>query len=219
MKLYRFSYSPYARKVQIVLELLGIEHKLVDVKYSDRRELAELTGGYIYVPVLVDDAGRVIVESRDICEFLLERGEWKERLVPSPLEGPIWAYSDFVDGPLEDVLFRIASPALHERWEDPGERALFTLIKERKFGVGCVAAWQRDRDELVRRGARLLAPTLATLRERPFLFGQEPTLADAALYGVITMLDEASPTLIQKLGPSLTEFRTRLEAARPSASR
>ena len=57
------------------------------------------------------------------------------------LEGPIWAYADFCDGPLEDVLFRIASPLIRDAWQSPGERALYTLIKERKFGPGCVDLW------------------------------------------------------------------------------
>src|ERR1044071_197907 len=71
MKLYRFRYSPYARKVQVVLELMGAEHEVVEVPYSDRTELAKLTSGYIYVPVLVDDRGNVITESRTICERLV----------------------------------------------------------------------------------------------------------------------------------------------------
>jgi len=37
------------------------------------------------VPVLVDDDGPVVVESPDICEYLLVRAGG--RLVPSPWEG------------------------------------------------------------------------------------------------------------------------------------
>lgn len=214
MKLYRFDYSPYARKVQILLELLARKHELIDVSYSDRTELATLTGGYIYVPVLVDDDGTVTVESRQICEKLLV-GAAKQTLVPSPFEGPIWAYSDFADGALEDVLFRIASPSLHHRFRDPGEQALFNLIKERKFGAGCVAEWLRGRDALIERGQRLLAPSLATLEQTPFLFGTRPTLADAALYGLVAMLECADPELVVRLAPALMRFKERVEAARP----
>jgi hypothetical protein len=59
MKLYRFPWSGYARKVQMVLDLLQRPAAVVDVPYCDRTELATLTGGYIYVPVLVDDGGRL----------------------------------------------------------------------------------------------------------------------------------------------------------------
>src|SRR5262245_55031780 len=81
MKLYRLSYSPYVLKVQIVLDLLGMKYEPIDVPYGRREELAELTGGYIQVPVLVDDAGAVTVDSRAICEKLLS-GPAGQRVVP-----------------------------------------------------------------------------------------------------------------------------------------
>lgn len=162
MKLYRFSYSPYARKVEMLLALLGRSYERVEVSYSDRSELARVTGGYIYVPVWVSD-GQVTVESRRICERLLAEDP-RHSLTPSPFEGPVWAYADFCDGPLEDVLFRIASPQLRERKADPGEQALFTLIKERKFGAGCIEQWQRDRLALLERGRRCSPPPYAPSR-------------------------------------------------------
>lgn len=208
MKLYRFRYSPYARKVQAVLDWLGASYELIEVPYADRNELATLTGGYIYVPVLVTDEGQVLKESRDICERLTREGPGAA-LVPSPFEGPVWAYHDWVDGPLEDVLFRIASPAVQRAWPSPGERALYTLIKERKFGAGCVDAWLRDRDALLARAAKLLAPSLRTLQRRPFLFGDAPTLADAALYGNCLMLQESDETLLPRISPELAPFLQR----------
>jgi glutathione S-transferase len=214
MKLYRFRYSPFARKVQMLLDLLGKKYELVEVSYSDRTELATLTGGYIYVPVLVDDKNQVTVESRDICEKLLA-GDGGARLLPPPWEGPIWAYSDFCDGPLEDVMFKIASPAVRDAWSSPSDRALYVLVKERKFGAGCVDAWERDRERLMAGARRLLAPTLATLERRAFLFGDQPTLADAALYGNAVMLEEADPGLLPRLSPALPTWLRRLEAAAP----
>jgi glutathione S-transferase len=214
MKLYRFRYSPYARKVQMLLELLGRPHEVVEVPYSDRSELARLTGGYIYVPVLLDDGGEVTVESRRIAALLLD-GEAGRSLVPAPLDGPIWAYADFCDGPLEDVLFKIASPGVRQAWSDPGARALYTLIKERKFGTGCIDAWHAARPALLDRARDLLAPSVRTLGRVPFLFGERPTLADAALYGNLAMLEEAEPALPRELAPALEPYMRRVEAARP----
>ena len=216
MKLYRFRYSPYARKVQMLLDLMGRRYELVEVPYSDRTEIATVTGGYIYVPVLVDDDGTVTVESRDICERLLA-GEAGARLVPAPFQGPIWAYADYCDGPLEDVMFRIASPAMRDRWTNPSDRALYVLIKERKFGPGAVSAWERDRDVLIAKAKKLIAPTLLTLAERPFVFGERPTLADAALYGLCAMLEESDPKLLDRVSDALRPFMRKLEAARPKA--
>ncbi|MEO8177788.1 MAG: glutathione S-transferase family protein [Deltaproteobacteria bacterium] len=214
MKLFRLRHSAFARKVQMLLDLIGREYELVDINYGERSELAELTGGYIYVPVLVADDGSVITESRRICERLLTGAAARE-LVPSPLEGPIWAYADFCDGPLEDVVFRIASPLVREAWPTAWERALYNLTKERKFGLGCVDAWLKDQPALLERARHLLAPTLSTLEQQPFLFGVRPTLADAALYGNLVMLSEADPALLRSLSPGLVSYAQRLEAARP----
>jgi glutathione S-transferase len=211
MKLYRFRYSPYARKVQMALDLLGIRHEVIEVPYLDRTELVRLTGGYLQVPVLVDEDGAVVFDSRAILERLITspRGV---RLVPSPWEGPIWAYHDFVDGPLEDVLFRIGSPAVRDAWPDPAARALYVYIKERKFGAGCVDAWQKGQGELIAQARKLLAPSFRSLAARPFLFGDEPTLADVALYGQCAMLREASPALLPRVSEDLAAFAARLDA-------
>jgi glutathione S-transferase len=212
MKLFRFRYSPFARKVQMLLDLLRQPYELVEVQYGDRDQLASLTGGYIYVPVLVEDDGTVITESRSICERLLASAAG-EKLTPRSLEGPIWAYADFCDGPLEDLLFRIASPSLRDAKPGPGERALFTLIKERKFGTGCIEQWRTDQPSLLSRSEHLLRPTLNTLAEQPFLFGSHATLADAALYGNLAMLWEADPALLQALSPQFAAYMARVEAA------
>lgn len=216
MRLHRFRYSPYARKVQILLDLIPKKYELVEVPFTDREELAKLTGGYIYVPVLEHDDGSVIVESRVICERLLSEPA-AQRLVPSPLEGPIWAYADFADGPLEDVLFRLASPNVRDAWPTAFARALYVLVKERKFGAGCVDQWQRQRPELLQRARHLLAPSLRSLEQRPFLFGDAPTLADAALYGNCCMLEEVG--LLAEVAPGLVDFARRVEAFRDRAAR
>jgi len=212
MKLYRFPYSPYARKVQMLLDLAGLKYELIDVDYVDRHELARASAGYVYVPVLVTDEGRAITESRSICEHILQ-GSVGQKLVPAPFQGPIWAYADFTDGPLEDVLFRVASPAVRDAWPTPFARGLYVLIKERKFGAGCVDAWERDQPALIAKARVLLAPTLQTLAAQRFLFGDRPTLADAALYGQCAMLEAGSASLLQAVAPELVGYARRVEAA------
>ncbi len=194
----------------MVLDLLSARYELVDVVYGQREELAKLTGGYIQVPVLVDDKGAFTVDSRTICEKLLATTAGK-RLVPAPLEGPIWAYADFADNTLEDVMFRLASPAIRDKWTNPFERALYVFVKERKFGAGCVDAWRRDAEQLIGRARHLLAPTLSTLEQRPFLFGDSPTLADAALYGECVMIEEGDKELLPRVSPALAPYVRRLE--------
>lgn len=211
MRLFRLRYSPFALKVQKVLDLLGLPYETVDVPYGDRSELVAVTGGYIQVPVLVDDDGTVIVDSRAICAHLLH-GERAARLVPPPWEGPIWAYADWCDGPLEDVCFRLATPAVRRQFPHPADRALYTFIKERKFGRGCVEEWERTASDLTARIRDMLVPTLRTLAQRPFIFGDRVTLADAALYGQCAMLRGADPAMPAALAPELGAWMTRVEA-------
>src|SRR5689334_20411288 len=188
MKLYRFFQSGYARKIQALLELGGAAFDIVDVPYGNRAALVEVTGGYVQVPVVVLDDGRVVVDSRQISELLLREDPRFASMAPSPFEGPIWAYSDWVDAVLEDVLFRLASPAARARLPTPAERALYTFIKERKFGTGCVDEWMMSAAALAKKGAALLEPTAKTLAKSEFIFGNKPTLADASLFGQIAML-------------------------------
>ncbi len=204
--LHRLHYSPYARKVQRLLELLHVPHRVVEVPYGNREALAQLTGGYVYVPVLEMEGGEVIVESRTICERLLV--DHPNTLVPTGLEGAVWAYHDYVEGTVEDVLFRLASPGVRDGWPTAWERALYTLVKERKFGAGCIDAWGAARGELLARARALLAPTVRTLSNQPFVFGEQPTLADLALYGQWAMLEASDASLLGEFDPTVvTHFR------------
>jgi glutathione S-transferase len=75
-----------------------------------------------------------------------------------------------------------------------------------------VDAWQRDQPNLVQKAKRLLAPSFRTLQARPFLFGDAPTLADAALYGQGAMLEGADPRLLDRIGEPLSPYMRRIEA-------
>ena len=212
IKLYRLDYSPFVHKVQMALDLTGAEYQAVDVPYGDRTELAELTGGYIQVPVLSAD-GEVITDSRNICKWMVSQpsGRW---LVPPDLAGAVWAYADWCDGPFEDVMFRISTPQIARRFSRPADRALFVYIKERKYGAGCVAQWEREHETLIRKAAELLQPTLQTLGSQAFVFGNEPTLADAALFGQFAMLRTADPGLPAKVSKAIVPWMRSLEERR-----
>jgi glutathione S-transferase len=207
MKLFRFPYSCYALKVQCLLDLAGARVEVEDVPYGDRSALVELTGGYMQVPVLVDERGTLHVESRAIAEFIIAGAP---HLVPAPLEGPVWAYADWCDQVLEDLCFRLAAPGVCRSFARAVDRALYTFIKERKFGSGCVDAWERSSAELLERSRTALAPSVRTLRASPFLFGPEPTLADAALWGQVAML-RFGGIPVSALGEPLPGWASRLE--------
>lgn len=211
MRLYRFPSSCHARFVQAAIELVRAPCAIVDVPFGDRDELARLTGGYIQVPVLVTDDGAVLTDSRRIMTTLCAQDPRFLPLVPTAEAGLIWAYVDWASNVLEDVAFRLATPGLARRFLRPFERALFVFIKERKFGPGCIDTWERDSDALFTRLTELLAPTVVTLRARPFLLGDRPTLADAALYGQLAMLETGAIERVAQLDEALIAWKARLD--------
>ena len=110
MKLYRLEYRCYARKAQMVLDLLGSTTTASTSTSATAPSSPTRTGGYVQVPVLVDDG---VPGDRRLAGDLRRSSSGAgagRRLVPSPWQGPIWAYADWCDGPLEDVMFRIATP-------------------------------------------------------------------------------------------------------------
>jgi glutathione S-transferase len=210
MKLFWFDYSNYCRKVQMALEIAGRPYQVVEVSYGEREELLRVSGG-LRVPVLLAEDGQAIGDSRRICQYLAS-GPGGEKLVPPAMSGPIWGFSDFCDGPLEDALFRLATPGIRRRFGRPMDRAMFTLIKERRYGAGCVEAWEGDETVLAAGAREALGPLLATLERQPFVFGNLPTLADAALYGQIAMLKIGGQDLAA-LGKPLVAWMARLPNA------
>lgn len=208
--LYRFPYSCYALKVQFLLSYLRLPHKVKDVAFCDRQELVALSGG-VLVPV-IEDEGKVIKESRDICAYLLSRTT--NQLIPPGLEAAVWAYVDWSDECLEHELFRIASPNIAERFARPDETAMFKFIKERKFGSGCVEQWAAEQEQIINNARRFLTPSFQSLDQNDFLLGENITLADISLAGHLAMVEYADPQLLQRIDARLPDFLNKVREAR-----
>ena len=213
MRLFQFSYSPFAAKVRRCLELKGLAHEVVEVPYLDRRELVALTGGYAQVPVLVDGE-RVVTDSAHITAYLDQHYPFSLRRNPLSVLLEQWA-----DGPLEELAFKVACPGLEERMaalfgrEDA--RALFRLMKERRYGPGCIELWRREAKALSEELVALLAPVAQAAAKEPFLLGEAPSLADAAVYGQLFMVEVGVPGFIPARAPFLRDWWERVRSAGP----
>ncbi|HEY4119065.1 MAG TPA: glutathione S-transferase family protein [Byssovorax sp.] len=213
IRLHSFWYSPYVAKVRKCLELKGLAFEVVEVPYLDRRELCALTRGYIHVPVL-EDGAKVVTDSARIAAYL------DEAYAPSLREDPVAVVVEqWAEGPLEDAAFRVAAPGMEDRFaglqggrEDA--RAIWRLMKERRYGAGALDAWRRDADALGALLEEALAPVVAVAARRPFFLGDAPTLADAALYGQLFMLEAAVPGWLAARAPTLLPYVARVAEAR-----
>ncbi len=76
MRLYDNAFSPFARKVRLVLEHKGIPHEVTDGLAVPNREALRRVNGRVEVPAL-DHDGVVVVGSADIVAYL-------ERVAPDP---------------------------------------------------------------------------------------------------------------------------------------
>lgn len=215
MRLFHFLPSTYSRKVRKCLELKKLAFDLVEVPYLDRRELAALTGGYVMVPVL-EDGGRVIVDSAAITAYLDER--YAPSLRPGALAGAAAVFEQWADSLVEDVAFRIAAPlALDKLVERNGGRAdvgaLYRFSKERKFGAGCLEAWRAGEAQLAAQLAAVVQPLARALEHHPFLLSDRPTLADAAVWGPLSSIELVKPGWVRANLSGLGDWYARMESA------
>jgi glutathione S-transferase len=72
MKLYDNAFSPFARKVRMVLEFKGLPFETVDGLRPDARAALAAVNPRVEVPVL-EDAGTVVVNSADIVAYLEQK--------------------------------------------------------------------------------------------------------------------------------------------------
>jgi glutathione S-transferase len=116
------------------------------------------------------------------------------------------------------VAFRIACPLIEPELPRlfggrDDARALWRLLKERKFGPGCIEAWARDAEALNGRASVLLQPLALKVQSQPFLLGATPSLADVAVYGQLYFLELASPRWVVDRAPGLTAWFRRVGEA------
>lgn len=213
MRLLQFPYSPFAAKLRVCLKLKGVACEIVDVPYLDRREVVALTGG-VSVPVLVD-GDTVLTDSPRIAAWL------DERFPPSLRGGPFGSLAvvieQWAEGTLEEVAFRFACPGLERQIvaanggrTDAG--AMFRLVKERKYGSGCIELWRRDEAHLEAQLLVLLEPIAEALKTRRFLLGDAAMIADAAVYGQLQMVEYARPGWVAAKAPGLAAWFQALRA-------
>jgi glutathione S-transferase len=211
MKLYQFCYSPFAAKVRKCIAWKGLDCEMVEVPMLDRRALVAVTGGSIMIPVL-EDGDSVISDSPRITAYL-------ERYAPTLRAAPTAAIIEsWSDNVVEEVAFRIAAPAIDERIAAlnggrADARAMFRLIKERKYGAGCLETWRAQRLESIARLTMLLAPVEEAVGANAFILGDTPTLADAAVYGQLYMIEWAIHGFVDELPAPVAEWYHRVEAA------
>jgi glutathione S-transferase len=173
--LYDSPVSGNCYKVRLLLAHLGIEYERREVDVVDRSNRLELLGDLnpaLRVPTLVLDDGRPLAESNAIlCYF----GE-DTRFVPS---------DRYERAQVFQWLF----------WEQYEHEPAIAVARFLKMYSGRPELWEERREELTRRGDRVLATMERHLEGRKWFVGDAMSLADIALYAYTHAADEAGLSL------------------------
>ena len=188
LKLYRHPLSGHAHRVQLTLSLMGLPHELVDV---DLKSGAQKTPEFLklnpfgQVPVL-DDGGTVVYDSNAILVYLAARYDTAGRWMPRDARGLAAV----------QAWFSVAAGLVAF---GPAAARLITV-----FGASF------DATEVIERAHRLLKVLEGELGGRPFLVGDQASLADVAVYSYVAAAPEGNVDL--DAYPQVRAWLSRIEA-------
>lgn len=175
--LYVMSMSHHCVKAWKVLDRKGVAYDRVEVPYHDKRALLKATG-QDYVPWLQwGDRGIPWHQLVDAVEEAVP----EPTLFPGGNPGAHRIVEQWAHDVLEEVAWRVAVPDVGARFKDEVERWVFEEMQERKRGS--LEAYRKRRPEFEADLAKHLAHVEASLDGRDFLLGDEPGLADFAVFG------------------------------------
>jgi len=187
MKLYHHPLSGHSHRVHLFLSLLGVPYELVEVDLAAGAHKAPeflKLNPFGQVPVL-DDDGAVIADSSAILVYLARkygRTDWLPEQALAAARIQKWL-----------------SVAAGEIAYGPCAARLVTV-----FGADFRT------DEVIARAHRILALIEAELAGRTFLLGDNPVIADVALYSYIANAPEGNVDI--SAYPSVRAWLARIEA-------
>jgi glutathione S-transferase len=172
IRIHRHPLSGHSHRVELMLSLLGLVSERIDVDLSQgehKRAPFLALNPFGQVPVL-DDGGFVLADSNAILVYLAKRYGAEHWLPDGPVEtAAVQRWLSIAAGPL------VSGPATAR---------LVTV-----FGASLDAA------AAIARSHDLLRILEAELRDRSFLVGVLPTIADVALYTYVAHAPEGNVSL------------------------
>ncbi|WP_242129127.1 glutathione S-transferase [Sphingobium sp. Sx8-8] len=187
MKLYHHPLSGHSHRAVLLASLLNVPHELVEVDLKagahKRPEFLALNP-FGQVPVLEDD-GAVVADSNAILVYLAKKAGRTDWLPEDPRGAA--------------AVQRWLSVAAGEVAYGPAAARLITV-----FGA------RFNADEVIGRAHTLLGRLEARLEDADWLVGQQPTIADVAIYSYVARAPEGNVDLSPY--PNVNAFLRRVEA-------
>lgn len=186
IELIQFPWSPFCIVQRRILEFARASFKTINIPNSDRSLVWKLTRQRYYGVPVIKDGRNVLFETSDDSQVIAKYLDSKFQLglFPAELEGVqsiLWRYiENDIEGPcfkLTDIHWREIMP--------PAHRLAFLRHKERKFGRGCIEAWQRSEKDLLKQLETALLPFEEMLNHNSYLLGEQPRFVDFDLFGML----------------------------------
>jgi len=173
-------YSLFSWRSRLALAHKGLKAELVPVKLHEKERIA-FSGGRT-VPILCDGE-RVVRDSWAIACYLDERNPDAASLFGGGIgRGLTRSFADWVDRAIvPQVVSHLAVDGLARVHDD--DRAYFRSSMEKAFGA-TLEHLAEDRERWVDGFRKTLAPLRRTLRDQPFVAGEQSAYADFVLYSV-----------------------------------
>ncbi|CAG0986959.1 Stringent starvation protein A [Myxococcaceae bacterium] len=191
IRLYDNPFSPFTRKVRLVLAHKGIEFERIDALAKHAHDALVRVNPRAEVPVL-DDDGFVVVESACIVAYLEDR-------FPIPAVYPSGARARAVARALERLCDTVFDSIVHDVsiWTWPTHR------REDAPPAGLLDAGRRDLSEIAERFD-------SALGESDFFCGSAPCVADFALFPHLSSLKPLGVLLDEQRHARLLAWNRRM---------
>lgn len=214
IELIQFPWSPFCIVQRRLLEFSGARFKITNIPTGDRSLVWRLTKQRYYKVPIVRNGKTVIFEMGDESQVIAKYLDSKLGLglFPWELEGVqsiLWRY---IEGEIEAVGFKLNDIYWRE-FVPAADQLPFLRHKERKFGPGCLAAWQADQKALLALLEHRLLPFEEMLLFRPFLLDARPRFVDFDLYGMLGNFLHSGHYRLPAAHDRLRQWHTRMTDA------
>jgi glutathione S-transferase len=172
-------FSPFCWRARMALAHKGLSFETIPWRFTDQDKLP--AGSQGRVPVIVDD-GRVVCDSWDIAEYLDARYPDAPALFDSPAaKGQARFIRYWAERVLQPIMAQIVTYDIF-RHVDEKDKAYFRESREERFGKK-LEEFGSNLDADLKALKTALGPFRQTVKEQPYLCGEQPAFADYIVFG------------------------------------
>ena len=201
--------SHYNEKARKILQYKGIAHEVVEVPYGDHSALLKATG-QDYTPYIELPGARRGVPWNEVADWA-EKTQPRPTLYPGPAPAMMRAgcrvFEHWAHNVVEEAVWRYVVTDVPRVLKDDGARWRFVEFQERKRGPMESLLIQKPLFLAGMKDVLVLAEEHAGFGD--FLTGNEPSLADFALYGALHPLKFTGQGIPRDF-PKLREWHARV---------